>query len=442
MRDAIQIASELEIPNLWIDSLCIIQDDPVDKAAEIARMPLIYSQATLTLKASRSSDVHEGFLGERTAVIKALVEAQYRLPYRCPNGSREMIDIFPIFYKYLIEPLDHRAWALQERFLSSRVLDIGTYQTRWICQGLGDDIPIDGFRSITDPEERGLDHLSRTTLMLLERKGPMKRETSQEPYTLWHRLVGVYSSRAMTPQSDRLPAISGLATCFATLLDDQYHAGLWRCSLPLDLMWRSSFQYVEEEEGTDILGLDGPSWSWCSVPGPVQYPWSQTGLCSPVASLNVIDIRSDLKFSGCQNGEVCSGSLAVEGRFQEAILFSTGSQRYPWYANMLKQTSDWILPSQTIPIWVKIDPRASVKNGRLGIPVLLFRVLSNEDGSQGLVLSQISEIVFSRIGTFDCNRNTTRSLSPTSQYYDEREDVYGRIAQWFDDGEVRTITIV
>lgn len=278
-------------------------------------MPLMYSQATLTLEKSRSSDVHEGFLGERTAVIEALIERQYRLPYRCLNGSREMIDMIPLFYKNLIEPLDHRAWALQERFLSSRIIDIGTYQTRWICQGVGDKIPIDGFRSISDHDERTIDHLSRVTLMLLKRKGSTKRDSTHEPCALWHELVEAYSSRSLKFQSDRLPAISGLATSFATLLGDQYHAGLWRSTLPFDLLWRSTKGFLEEEEGTGLLGLDGPSWSWCSVSGPAYYSWSDARLGSPVASLNIIDIRTDLKNIGGQYGGVHSGSLTVKGRF-------------------------------------------------------------------------------------------------------------------------------
>jgi len=83
-----------------------------------------------------------------------------------------------------------------------------------------------------------------------------------------------------------------------------------------------------------------------------------------------------------------------------------------------------------------------VKSGRLGIPVLLFSVLSSEYGTQGLVLSQVEGSVFSRIGAFDCNRDTAESPTRTSQYYDEGEDLYRRFAQSFDDGEVRTITLV
>ena len=48
--------------HLWVDALCIIQDDDRDKAVEIAKMPLIYSQAAVTIVASRSANVHDGFL--------------------------------------------------------------------------------------------------------------------------------------------------------------------------------------------------------------------------------------------------------------------------------------------------------------------------------------------------------------------------------------------
>ena len=83
-----------------------------------------------------------------------------------------------------------------------------------------------------------------------------------------------------------------------------------------------------------------------------------------------------------------------------------------------------------------------MKSGRLGIPVLLLDVVTIEDETQGLVLSQVSESVFSRLGVFGCNRDTTRPLYRTSHSYDEGEDLHKRFAQWFDEGEVRTITII
>lgn len=51
IRDALTFCQNTKIPYIWVDSLCIIQDDTADKAVEIPRMFEIYSQATVTLVA-------------------------------------------------------------------------------------------------------------------------------------------------------------------------------------------------------------------------------------------------------------------------------------------------------------------------------------------------------------------------------------------------------
>ncbi|PVH76874.1 HET-domain-containing protein [Cadophora sp. DSE1049] len=342
IQDAVHVARGLEIPNLWIDSLCIIQDDPTDKAVEIAQMPLVYSQATLTLKASRSSDVHEGFLGERQAAVADAVKGrQFQLPYRCLSGTTEMVDIFLHFDEYMTEPLDTRAWALQERFLSSRLPDFGTYQTRWLCQLKGDGIPTDGYRGVLVDDEQTLDHL------------------------LWRKLVGIYGSRKLTFQSDRLPAISGLAIRFASLLDDQYYAGLWKSRLAYDLLWHTTF---DDFEGTciHVVELNGPSWSWCSVPGPIIF-LDNIEEKGPAVSLDISNIQTDLTDGGGLYGAVLSGSLIVTGQVQEALCYSIGGERHPWHIATLERSIDGTSLHETIPSYVKwiLEPRwkmASLKS--------------------------------------------------------------------------------
>jgi hypothetical protein len=44
-QDAIQVTRELGIKYIWIDSLCIIQDDPVGWEQESKRMHGIYASA-------------------------------------------------------------------------------------------------------------------------------------------------------------------------------------------------------------------------------------------------------------------------------------------------------------------------------------------------------------------------------------------------------------
>ena len=64
-QDAIWVCRQLGIRFLWVDSLCIVQDDPMDWIAHSASMIEVYGNATLTISASRANDSAEGFLSER-----------------------------------------------------------------------------------------------------------------------------------------------------------------------------------------------------------------------------------------------------------------------------------------------------------------------------------------------------------------------------------------
>lgn len=51
-RDALTIARALDIPYLWIDALCIVQDDHVEWQNEASKMQDIYSGGSLTIAAA------------------------------------------------------------------------------------------------------------------------------------------------------------------------------------------------------------------------------------------------------------------------------------------------------------------------------------------------------------------------------------------------------
>lgn len=58
--DAFEIASRLAIDYIWIDSLCIIQDDKNDWENEAELMQLVYSSSYINIAASSATDVYQG----------------------------------------------------------------------------------------------------------------------------------------------------------------------------------------------------------------------------------------------------------------------------------------------------------------------------------------------------------------------------------------------
>lgn len=53
-RDAIRFARHISVPYIWIDSLCIIQDDEEDWVTESAQMASIYENAYIVIAATQA----------------------------------------------------------------------------------------------------------------------------------------------------------------------------------------------------------------------------------------------------------------------------------------------------------------------------------------------------------------------------------------------------
>lgn len=70
-HDAITFAKRLGVRYIWIDSLCIIQDDPVDWECESAQMFSIYANAFITIAATSATGHHSGCFFEESTQHKA-----------------------------------------------------------------------------------------------------------------------------------------------------------------------------------------------------------------------------------------------------------------------------------------------------------------------------------------------------------------------------------
>jgi hypothetical protein len=124
-RDAVDIVRRLGLQYLWIDSMCIIQDDKEDWEQEAAKMASIYENAFLTIAAASSSGDADGCYHSSPRE-----SSLHRYVLEGPNGSdisilvRKMITHFDTAGHNNLNipelPLLHRAWVYQERLLSPR----------------------------------------------------------------------------------------------------------------------------------------------------------------------------------------------------------------------------------------------------------------------------------------------------------------------------------
>ena len=317
VQDAILVCRKLGFQYLWIDALCIIQDSSEDIAREIQKMNFIYSNAILTISASSAKGVKDGFLKKR---IRQEDSQWFLLPF----SSGDSISTNTIFarqstpYQASSEPLNTRAWALQEDVLSPRVLTYDSYRIRWQCKSTYD---ADGGKI----DDLGLDYNQNQKLVPLS-EVKEEEKSSLDALKAWVKIVETYSTRTATFPSDTLPAISALAEYFSHVLGGEYLAGLWGLYLPQCLMW-----YAHRSNDYDLSQFKkrnqyiAPSWSWASLNGPTHFG-SHFGMRGNVEIHVKIEECSVRRASeAMQFGEVIAGHLTISG-FLHPVICSARTQ--------------------------------------------------------------------------------------------------------------------
>ena len=128
-QDAIYITRKLGKRYLWIDSLCIIQDqkDGKDFKIESKRMETVYSSAYCTLAATSAVDSSQGFLARRPQSHHVTVD----------DGEGHQIHVSTDLYDFDEDVeqavLNTRGWVLQERILSRRTIHFSANHIYWQC---------------------------------------------------------------------------------------------------------------------------------------------------------------------------------------------------------------------------------------------------------------------------------------------------------------------
>jgi hypothetical protein len=278
-QDAIIITRLLCIRYLWIDSLCIIQDDPNDWRQEAALMASIYGEAYLTISASNSTNGSGGCrctpwptfeVGEALNPAENLpfsIYARERLDHgrfkywaKPPNPGMET-DAFDDY------PLMARAWCFQERLLPCRVLHFTSQELFFECK-TDDWCECLNFEPRPFAEEKK--PLKRFFFEILERKD------TEELLKEWTQILEAYSHMDRTQDGDILVALAGIARVIGEAGLHGYFAGMWKENLAFALDWKPKIEKNKVVRHRRPSLYTAPSFSWASVIGPVQWNHNQT----------------------------------------------------------------------------------------------------------------------------------------------------------------------
>lgn len=151
IRDALTVTRELGLRYLWVDALCILQNDESDWLREAKNMGAVYQKAAITIAVLGKRDSFSGFL--KDSENQPFIRVRPSQHCSCEANSVHHPE------NYLAVPTDsryhrsaefswsgrtlsketrestwnNRTWTFQEQHLSRRILYFGRDQILWKC---------------------------------------------------------------------------------------------------------------------------------------------------------------------------------------------------------------------------------------------------------------------------------------------------------------------
>ncbi|RTE74087.1 hypothetical protein BHE90_011483 [Fusarium euwallaceae] len=272
---AAMITKSMRIRYLWIDSMCIIQPtsgDIEDWTREGPRMADYYQNAAFTIAASVGTDSNFGCLFARPGsqlkvkpwpLFKDPVHRKWDEFSVAAGRNPEWLPVMqpqPSSWLWQVQncPLNSRAWVLQERLMSKRILHCTVQGLMWECAELR--------ASAQEPLGCEFDYQVRDE-GLLQLHNALDQGSPFVSGRYWRQVVERFSGLSITYNTDRLPALAGLAKAIQEETNDVYTAGHWKETLLPSLLW-----FRLQTDASDPARLaDAPSWAWSSTSSQIKF---------------------------------------------------------------------------------------------------------------------------------------------------------------------------
>ena len=271
-KDMADLTWRLGARLMWIDCMCIVQDDIQDWRIESSVMGKVYANSWLNVSANARDTSRSGLYAERN-VSRHLAHFRTRYDESGEETTWTVTGADEWFNEVEQAPVNRRAWVFQERILSPRIVHMSSNQVLWECRQLqaSEHLPYGG----------------AAYTQSLNSHSKMKRicygdqdEDKHDVVADWKHLVSRYTGGGLTFETDRLIALSGIASMVHKRTQCDYLAGIWRKSLPIGLLWSKWSPTTDEIVAKTMTNANGsskyvaPSWSWASAIEMVGWPRS------------------------------------------------------------------------------------------------------------------------------------------------------------------------
>ncbi len=337
-----RVAISVDVSHLWIDSLCIIQDDKEDWERQSVQMGRIFGSAYFTIAAidARTTGTDRGLFTDGDVVpVSVKVTSTIALSYdqvkrdpQDPNkpvfsrdgqeidvnakseeawkGAKWTMKAQKTSFEMSVERSEwnSRGWVFQERVMSPRVVYFTAEQMMWECGHCIKTEHSEG-SELSNPDKKSDTRLHQ----LLGAKnaihegptsgqppGPAPSPPSGAPrddtwieyqaFKPWWLLVEHYSQCQLTKTTDKWFAIAGLSSSLASVYQTTLEAGIWASAPGAGLLWQARDGPLEP-----YGDFHSPSWSWLGMNGAVTYLYADESY--PLAAQVVRPLLKEVGFT-------------------------------------------------------------------------------------------------------------------------------------------------
>ena len=254
IENSIDLVLALGYSYLWVDSICLSQEDLNNHITLTVGMNTIYEGAYLTIIAAAGEDAGAGLPGATPN------SRDTRQHFEVVDGMRLAVAMPTLTQQIAESRWASRAWTYQEGIMCQRYLIFTNQQVYWECRQAA------FCEAIEEPIEDYPDMTELPSFGRVLGSSFMERDEFRKVYC---RLVSDYSTRDLTYESDGLRAVSGLLRRLEISFGVGFVYGIPKDMMPEFLLWNHRPELNTPQVVRRRASI--PSWTWAGWSGFVEF---------------------------------------------------------------------------------------------------------------------------------------------------------------------------